>query len=1428
MNLNPHKILHRITNPLHQWLSLHSRIYSTWHENKIHGKIHLGVLLTIVCSFFFLLNHSLTVTPPQQAQAAGTTKYARTAGGNWSADATWSTTSGGGADTVKPTAEDDVIFDANSGNVTIDATAVAKSLDCTGYTNTLSGSSAITVVGAATSTVSVKIAGTITWTGTLNLNPTAADTNIELTSNGKQLRGIVIAGNSSGDVYILDALNVWTTGFTLTSGILHLDGLTDNAGLSHSVFSYNQSGVTARTANFGAATLTITGGDNIRFNSDNGTNLTFTCGTSTIRFTASNTTAYLGTGQTYATLKFELANFNQNLNYSTATIGTLWVTGNASQGNILNLTSGYTNVVTGEFKVQGNSAANRVIVRSGTFGSVATLNLTGATVSNSSNVDFRDITFSGSPNFSAITGGSGDCKGNTGATFTTADDWYWNGSGTRNFSDYTYWYTATNGGGSQMASTLVPLPQDTGYFDADSIDGATTVDQDMARIPSINFTGVVAMNFHIDNIAQTSYGGLVLVNNVTVTSSSSYALTFEGRGAYSLGGNSSTLACSVNVNMIGGTLTLTSNYLSNSTLTLNNGTLDADTYNVTAGFFNSSNSNARTLLMGSGTWTILATTATITWQMTTITGLTNPTTMGETSTLVIGYSGVNNQTFAGGGCTYGSLAITGGSTQIVTFTGSNSFATFTIGAPKTVKFTAGTTTTVTSFVATGTAVSPIVVTSATGATHILSDASGTNTVSYCTISYSIAQGGATWDADDGTNTDSGNNTGWVFISAPNAPTIGTPQAISTTSVRWTFTDNASNETGFKVYDGANALKATCASADLTYCDETGLSVNTLYNDRYVVAYNGLGNSANSATAAGIYTLANVPSTPTVNNTALTSSLTTIINVNSNPASTEFAISCDSDTTFLNFTTNACEDIANDADHWRTYTNWGGAVGFTDTGLLANTNHTYKTMARNGDAVNTALSSGASKYTLIETPTGITFGAITDHTIALSASGTLSNLASGSSGLYFTQTSGNPGGGGVGDGFDTWTQTNSLTDTGLNINTTYSYKVKARNGDGTETVYSSPDANQSTTYTLQAPSNVALTADSTTQITVSWTDNSSSETGNKVYISTTPNADCSLATYPGTPDYTTAADAVSQAATSLAVNTQYCAKVVATNGSEDTSAAYAAAPFYTLANIPSAPTVNTPTISSLKVIINQNSNPDADTRYAIYNSTAGKYVKHADGSLQDNPDWQLYADWGGASGFLNAALSGGTSYIYKVKAENGDNIATAFSETASASTLTSLLATTNETSGVENQIATPFASQGNNSSIQNQSVTDHQNGYKLVIKVVDTNGNPVAGAKVTIHSVAQEATSDENGIVEFKNVEPGDHKIVIAYNNYVAQQTINLSGDTKNINITMTLQPNTSLFRKYWIIIGCVSLLLVLSLLFIIFRSKLKNAYRFHD
>ncbi|MEI8143490.1 MAG: GLUG motif-containing protein [Candidatus Berkelbacteria bacterium] len=309
-------------------------------------------------------------------------------------------------------------------------------------------------------------------------------------------------------------------------------------------------------------------------------------------------------------------------------------------------------------------------------------------------------------------------------------------------------------------------------------------------------------------------------------------------------------------------------------------------------------------------------------------------------------------------------------------------------------------------------------------------------------------------------------------SAPSAPSGVAITLPSTTGFTVGWTDNSSDETGFKVYVAAGVADCSTASysgtPDFTTAANaitqavTSKSVNTQYCAK-VIATNTFGDSA-PAYSAPKYTLANVPGAPTVNATSATS-LTSIINVNSNPAGTEFAISCDGDSTFLNYTTNACESISDDANHWRTYANWGSGSGFVDTGLSVNTQHTYKVIARNGDKTNTALSSSAAKYTLANVPAVPTLGTPTSSTVPVTidvnsnpASTTFAIKVVYSSTTKYIQANGTMGDSAVWQTAGTWNS--PISNSGLTANTSYTYSVAAQNGDSVATAYGTT-ANAST-------------------------------------------------------------------------------------------------------------------------------------------------------------------------------------------------------------------------------------------------------------------------------------------------------------------------------------------------------------------------------
>ena len=142
---------------------------------------------------------------------------------------------------------------------------------------------------------------------------------------------------------------------------------------------------------------------------------------------------------------------------------------------------------------------------------------------------------------------------------------------------------------------------------------------------------------------------------------------------------------------------------------------------------------------------------------------------------------------------------------------------------------------------------------------------------------------------------------------------------------------------------------------------------------------------------------------------------------------------------------------------------------TDSDLSPNTQYTYDVKFKDNQSNVSSYGTQASKYTLIQTPTGISFDTVAVNSLTISASGTLSNISTASSGLFFSETSGNGGGAN-----STWLQVNSYQNTGLSENTQYTFKAMARNGNSTETEYTAT----SSKYTLvDTPTNLSASSNS---------------------------------------------------------------------------------------------------------------------------------------------------------------------------------------------------------------------------------------------------------------------------------------------------------------------------------------------------------------
>lgn len=91
------------------------------------------------------------------------------------------------------------------------------------------------------------------------------------------------------------------------------------------------------------------------------------------------------------------------------------------------------------------------------------------------------------------------------------------------------------------------------------------------------------------------------------------------------------------------------------------------------------------------------------------------------------------------------------------------------------------------------------------------------------------------------------------------------------------------------------------------------------------------------------------------------------------------------------------------------------------------------------------------------------------------------------------------------------------------------------------------------------------------------------------------------------------------------------------------------------------------------------------------------------------------------------------------------------------------------------------------------------------------------------STPKEATTNEDGIASFSNIKQGEHRVIIAYNNYEGEQTIHLTPNknTKQFDINITIQTKNILFSKEVITIVGVSVFVVAVLLILLVRAKKK-------
>ncbi len=383
---------------------------------------------------------------------------------------------------------------------------------------------------------------------------------------------------------------------------------------------------------------------------------------------------------------------------------------------------------------------------------------------------------------------------------------------------------------------------------------------------------------------------------------------------------------------------------------------------------------------------------------------------------------------------------------------------------------------------------------------------------------------------------SGGNSGYSNIGSattlsppPSLPAIpgnlvATATSSSQTSLSWI--DQSNNESGFKIersMGGSNYVQIAVVGANILTYGDVGLTESTLYSYR-IRSTNSAGDSSYSNIASAT-TLVTVPSPPSkLAATAVSSSQINLSWVDQSNNESGFKVE-------RSINSGAYLQIATVAANITTY---------NDTGLTADTIYAYRVRSTNsaGDSVysNVTNTKTNPSFPLPMAPLNLYVVAFSSNQATLMWTDHSSNETNfkvyrkeGSGSFTLKATLG--------------ANVTSYIDNALANNATYSYKVVAVNGAG-----NSPDSNISTVTSLGKPINPVATAVSSSQINVSWTDASTTETNFQVYRSTIVSGSTNDVPYSivGTTGAGTGSTVSYSDSTGLSANTTYYYTVQAVN------------------------------------------------------------------------------------------------------------------------------------------------------------------------------------------------------------------------------------------------------------------------------------------
>jgi hypothetical protein len=204
----------------------------------------------------------------------------------------------------------------------------------------------------------------------------------------------------------------------------------------------------------------------------------------------------------------------------------------------------------------------------------------------------------------------------------------------------------------------------------------------------------------------------------------------------------------------------------------------------------------------------------------------------------------------------------------------------------------------------------------------------------------------------------------------------------------------------------------------------------------------------------------------------------------------------------------------------------------------------------------------------------------------------------------------------------------------------------------------------------------------------------------------------------------------------------------------------------------------------------------------------------------------------------------TNYYFQVRAKNSCGAKSDWSKEVSAKTEGAIKSSGNKASAnITNSVLVPNDVEndynGNDANTTDEqaqgtpSETADSAGIEelldeVKIQLIDKNKEPLANIPVELHSDPQFAMTDQFGYVVFKNVEKGNHTLLVTSGQYKTEKQITLDGDdVKRIELTVQLE-SSNWYKFLYIGLGILIAIIIAGVWYMVFYKPKPSPVRLRN